>query len=165
MEVARIAGAYGVQGWVKVHPHSKDAQALLKARTWWLGPEKRSVDVLKSRPHSGSVVAELMGVANRELAQSWKGQEVLVRRADFPAPDNDEFYWVDLIGAKMENLAGEPLGEVVEMAEYGAHPVMMVKGEDGQERLIPFVDAVVRSVEQPEGRKVNRVVADWGLDY
>ena len=89
-----------------------------------------------------------------------------MRRQDFPPLASDEFYWLDLIGLMVENPQGQSLGRVVGLMENAAHPILRVAPQaaaeaDRPERLIPFVRAVVLSVE----REANRIVVDWGLDY
>ncbi len=89
---------------------------------------------------------------------------IFVSRASFPAPDPDEFYWVDLIGLAVANREGVALGEVVGLIDTGPHCVLRVQppaGAEAEERLIPFVDAYVDTVDLP-GR---RLVVDWGLDF
>jgi 16S rRNA processing protein RimM len=51
-----------------------------------------------------------------------KGTVVSISRKHFPALDDNEFYWVDLIGSAVENLQGEQLGVVSDMMDNGAHP-------------------------------------------
>lgn len=36
IELGRISDAYGIRGWVKVQPHSAEADALLGVSQWWL---------------------------------------------------------------------------------------------------------------------------------
>lgn len=182
IEVGYVAAAYGVRGWIKVQPHAQDAGALLHARRWWLlqpeAPASRPVaqsaareseplclKIAQSREHSGTVVAQASGVADRNLAEALKGRRVWIRREDFPAPEENEFYWVDLIGCAVSNEQGEALGEVAGLIDNGAHQILQVAyalpdGKPG-ERLIPFVDAYLRHVDI-DGR---RIVVDWGLDY
>jgi 16S rRNA processing protein RimM len=163
--VGYVAGAYGLNGWIRIKPYASDAEALLSAKTWWLDkPEMRDVDMMQAKMHSGDVVAQVMGVAGRDAAEALRGTAVHISRAHFPALSDGEFYWVDLIGLSVENLQGEPLGNVVDMMDNGAHPILRVatSGDDAApEILIPFVDQFVRQVDQA-GRKV---VVDWGLDY
>jgi 16S rRNA processing protein RimM len=108
-----------------------------------------------------------MGVADRDAAESLKGATVHIRRSHFPALDNNEFYWVDLVGLKVENLRGEVLGRVSELMDNGAHPILVVQaaaeGGDGKPKqwLIPFVEHLVPTVDMAGGR----IVADWELDY
>jgi 16S rRNA processing protein RimM len=51
------------------------------------------------------------------------------------------------------------LGRLDSFVETGPTSVMVVKGD--RERLIPFVDAYVKSVD----REARRVVVDWKPDY
>jgi len=63
------------------------------------------------------------------------------------------------------NRAGVVLGRVVEVADFGAHPLLRVTrpgpAATQEERLIPYVAAVVDAVDLPE----RRIVVDWGEDY
>ncbi|WP_151448268.1 ribosome maturation factor RimM [Lacisediminimonas profundi] len=166
--VGYVAGAYGLKGWVRVRPFSHDADALLAARTWWIDrPALHDVEVMQSKLHVDEVVAQLMGVADRDAAEALKGTAVQVRRGHFPALDKDEFYWVDLIGLDVENLRGEPLGTVADLMESGAHPILVVdaapaaEGEKREQLLIPFVDRFVHKVDQA----ARRITVDWERDY
>lgn len=174
VDVGYVSGAHGVRGWLKVQPHSSDAAAMLAARTWWLRPrtvigqpvQPASAKVLQAREHSGSVVVQLEQLTDRTQAEQFKGHVVAVRRADFPVPADDEFYWVDLIGASVVNLQDEPLGVVEGLLDNGAQQILRVvapavAGGAQEERLIPFVKTYVHSVDA----KAGRIVVDWGLDY
>jgi 16S rRNA processing protein RimM len=167
--VGYVSGAYGLNGWVRIKPYSTDADALLHAKTWWLDkPALRDVDMLQAKYHSGDVVAQLMGVADRDAAEALKGAAVQIPRSHFPPLADDEFYWVDLIGLSVENLQGEQLGVVRDMMDNGAHPILCVVPPDvpgsdkpKQESLIPFVDHFIKTVDQ----KAKKITVDWGLDY
>lgn len=168
--VGYVTGAYGIQGWVRVRPYSAQADALLASKTWWVdkpGMARQDIDVMQSKGHSGDVVARLTGVADRNAAEALKGTVVLISRRHFPALDDDEYYWVDLIGSMVENLQGESLGVVSDMMDNGAHPILKVTRPEvpgaapGPEQLIPFVDEFVKSVQLQD----KKIVVDWGLDY
>lgn len=167
MLVGHVAGAYGIQGWIRVRRYSADADALLHAKTWWLDkPALRDVDVMQAKIHGEDVVARLVGVADRNVAEALKGATVQVRRSHFPALDGNAFYWVDLIGLEVENLQGECLGSVVDLMDNGAHPILQVRapiaGSDKpKEWLIPFVDQFVKTVDQV----AKKITVDWGLDF
>lgn len=166
--VGHVTGAYGIQGWVRIRPYSSDGDALLSAKTWWLDkPELHDVEMLQSKLHNDEVVARLMGVSGREAAEALKGATVQIRRSHFPALDNDEFYWVDLIGLAVVNERGEHLGVVGDLMDNGAHPILrveqpMVEGEKpAPELLIPFVDQFVKTVDQA----ARLITVDWEADY
>lgn len=171
--VGYISGAYGLNGWVRVRPYSADADALLNAKTWWLDkPALRDVAMMQSKIHTGDVVAQLMGVADRDAAEALKGAAVQIPRSHFPALSDNEFYWVDLIGLEVENLQGVRLGQVSDMMDNGAHPILRVAVSPSaevvdddkaasRELLIPFVEQFVITVD----RTAKKITVDWGLDY
>lgn len=174
--VGHVSGAFGIQGWIKVRPYSEDADALLHARDWWLGmPDAagglREVELLQSKPHGEDVVARLMGVADRNAAEALQGATVQIRRSHFPPLDDDEFYWVDLIGLAVVNVREEPLGTVSGLIDNGAHPILRVEAprqaapeaekKTPRELLIPFVDRFVQKVDQA----AKKITVDWEADY
>lgn len=163
--VAHVTGAYGLAGWVKLRSYSGEASALLHAKTWWIDkPELHDVDAIEVRPQGEDIVASLMGVADRNAAEALKGATVQIRRSHFPPLQDNEFYWIDLIGHVVENLRGEVLGEVSGLMDNGAHPILRVNAqgaEKSQELLIPFVDRFVTEVDQVS----KRIKVDWERDY
>ena len=176
IEVGVIGQAYGVRGQVKVFPHAGapdgDA-AMLNARYWWFrGPREqtpRRLAVRGARVHSGAVAVAIVGCDDRDAAVALKGTAVLVRRADFPALPDGEYYWVDLIDLAVVNPEGTALGRVRDLMDNGAHSVLRVvyDAPDAEgltverERLIPFVDAYLREVDLA----AKRIVVDWDVDY
>jgi len=69
-------------------------------------------------------------------------------------------YWVDLVGCRVSDPQGICLGHVAAVEDYGAHPILKVDAGDGRERLVPFVDQWIVSVDVA-GRTI---VTDWRLD-
>jgi len=171
--VGYVSGAYGLNGWIRIKPYSADADALLHAKTWWLGnpelPQQlRDVDMMQAKNHSGDVVAQLVGVAGRDAAEALKGAAVQISRRHFPALQDSEFYWVDLIGLEVDNLHNERIGVVDSMMDNGAHPILriVVAPVAGLEKaqseiLIPFVEQFVKTVDLT----ARKITVDWGLDY
>ncbi|MFC3178792.1 ribosome maturation factor RimM [Undibacterium amnicola] len=174
--VGYVSGAFGLQGWVKIRPYSSTADALLDAPLFWLesaaqagvAPTLRQVKRLSSKIHGEDVVARLDEVPDRTAAEALKGTVVKVSRQAFPALEQDEFYWVDLIGLTVQNLQGEDLGVVRAMMDNGAQSILRVAASDvpeaelmKHERLIPFVDHFVKEVD----REAKKIVVDWGSDY
>lgn len=160
--MGRVAGAFGVQGWIKVHPYTETVANLAGYARWWLGREgeRRELEVEGCQSHGDVLVAKLAGIDDRETAAALKGAEVAVPRAAFPQAEEGEVYWADLIGLKVANLQGDELGEVAEVFSNGAHAILRVLRGD-EERLIPFVDAAVRTLDLP----ARRIEVEWGADW
>lgn len=192
IEVGRVLSAYGVRGWIKVHPHSADAEALLTVKKWWLRapvPPNKAGDlatapaqlytVVKSRPHSSTVVAQFQGFDDRTPAEKLKAYTVWVSRAEFPSVDDDEHYWVDLIGCLLygdHNGQSVLVGQVVNVFDNGAHAVLelhigtlndqaqFIAHSDSKGRplveLVPFVDAYIHQVDT----KAKLIQSSWPVD-
>ena len=108
--------------------------------------------VEETRKLRGFAVVKLAGIDTREEAAKWTNGGVAVLRADLPPLDEEgEFYWADLVGLRAVDEAGECFGEVCGLFRTGAHDVLRVKpDDDGEEILIPFVDAFIKKIERDE---------------
>ena len=165
--LGRVAGVYGVHGWVKVQSFTRPAENLLDYPRWWLaGPEPYEAHLIEGRLHGGGLVVKLSDAAglpieDRDIAAALVGTEVQVERAALPEPEPGRYYWADLIGLEVVSTSGKPLGRVAAMIDNGAQDVLVLD-HGGQERLIPFVAGpIIRSVDLPQ----KRIVADWEPDW
>jgi 16S rRNA processing protein RimM len=180
VEVARVLGAWGVKGGLKIKAFSADPQALFSTKRWFLLPPETPrpvgiktnpstapfpplLRVTQAREQGDTVVATVQEVDDRDQAEALRGARVFVARTSFPTPGDGEFYWIDLIGMAVSNREGVLLGKVEGLIETGPHCVLTVHNasEPPQECLIPFVDAYVDAVDMP-GR---RITVDWQADY
>ena len=155
--MGRVAGAYGVRGWLKVAPGGGVLQALAATGEWWIGG--RAYPVREARAHSGTVVARLAGLESREQALALRGQEVCVRRDALPQAEEGHYYLDDLVGLEVVNEQGERLGVVKRLFTNGAQDVMEVAGD--RTRLMPWVPSVVKQVDLGRGR----IRVEWGSDW
>lgn len=178
LDLARITGAFGVKGWIKLAPFSADADALQDTTEWYVAPgtgkqmgprlfsQLLQVKVVQLKPQGDGMVAQLEGVDDRDWAQALRGATIALPRSAFPALPEGEFYWVDLEGLAVRNREGVELGHVSELLSNGPQSVLVVQlqgaeGEAPQERLIPFVDAYVDEVSLEQ----RLIIVDWQLDY
>jgi 16S rRNA processing protein RimM len=155
--MGRVAGHYGVRGWVKVAPDDGADESLAGAKEWWLGATRYEVSA--ARVHGATVVGKLAGIETREQALALKGQTVAVPRAALPEPEDGKYYLADLVGLEVVNERGEALGVVTRTYSNGAQDVIEVTGD--RTRLIPWVAAVVKQVDLPK----KRVQVEWGADW
>ena len=159
--MGRIAAPFGIKGWIKVQQYSEDPGTLMDFASWRVGRGDRQRDygVEEIQDHSNALIAKLQGINDRDQAFALRGLEVSVPRSALPPPEENEFYWADLIGLLVINHQGLELGRVESLMETGAHDVLVVKGK--REHLIPFIAAFVGKVDIAAGR----IEVDWGEDY
>lgn len=169
--LGRIAGPYGLHGWVKLNAYGDDFDALGTMPRWWLG-ESAEGDVWSPyalsglKVHGKGWIVKFAGVDDRNASEAIDGRYIAAPREALPKTAKDEFYWGDLVGLEVVNTQGERLGKVTGLLSSGAHEVLCVGGEEGpdeklQERLLPFVAQVVKSVDTANGT----IRVEWGVDW
>lgn len=155
--MARITGAFGIQGWVKLKVFTEVPEGLASHPRWWVrGPagwHGAALEEFRVRP--AGISAKLAGVDDRTAAEALRGSDVAVTREDLGEAGDGEFFWVDLVGLAVVDGRGTRLGEVTELLRAGGADVLVVKGE--AEHLIPFVDEYVKSVD----RAARCITVDW----
>jgi 16S rRNA processing protein RimM len=155
--MGRVAGAYGVRGWLKLSPEAGVKETLAQASEWWLGGEPYRV--LEAKVHGATVVGRASGIETREQALALKGSRVSVRRDALPELEPGHYYLADLVGLAVVNEQGEALGVVKRLFSNGAQDVMEVAG--AVTRLLPWVPSVVKHVDLAE----RRIRVAWGADW
>ena len=153
--IAAIAGAHGVKGEARIKPFG-DPDALCD-----YGPFLDESGAVLLTPKSvrpgpnGLVVVRFKESVTREQLLAMKSTRLHVPRAAMPEPDEDEFYYADLIGLTVENLDGAALGRVKAVQDFGAGDLLEIAGPEGS-WFLPFTREAVPHVDV----KAGRIVAD-----
>lgn len=172
--MGRIVAPYGVFGWLKVVPDTEAFDGLFDYDTWWLGKgnDWRELLVETAKIHNDVLVVKLKGIDDRDAAIACKGKQIAVPRSQLPEPEDDAYYWSDLIGLRVKNKQAVDFGCIVDVFETGANDVIVVQAEAStpegeqakskpQERLLPFVADVVLEVDLPN----KTMLVDWDADF
>jgi 16S rRNA processing protein RimM len=152
--VARIGAAHGVRGAVKLWTFTEDPLAVKHYGPLTTKDGVRKFEVATAREANGHLVATLKGIATREEAERLNGIELYIAREKLPATDEDEYYHADLIGLAAVNAAGEPIGRVTAIHNFGAGDIIEIAPPHGATMLLPFTNAVVPTVDLAAGRVV-----------
>lgn len=159
LTVGRISGVYGVQGWVKIFSYTRPKANIFSYAPWCIGG--REIKLLQGQEHGKGLVGQLDGIADRDSAAALIEQAIEIRRDCLPRLPESQYYWIDLVGLTVINLAGIVLGQVDDVFETGANDVLVIK--DGKrEHLIPLVLGPIVLAVDLTG-KVIRV--DWDADF
>ena len=151
--VGRIGRPHGVRGEVTVEVRTDDPDARFVPGVALLTePADRGPLVVAGRRwHREVLLLTVEGVASREDAEELRDTELLVPVADLPAlEDPDAYYDHQLVGLRVRLTDGSPLGSVAAVRHEGAD-LLVVERVDGGEALIPFVSAIVPTVEIDAG--------------
>ncbi|WP_120007971.1 ribosome maturation factor RimM [Teichococcus vastitatis] len=148
--VGEIGRPHGVRGLVRVQSFTADPAAL--AAYGPLSDESGTTTLVLQWLPGG--LARVEGVQDRDAAARLTGTRLYVPRDRLPAPEEEEFYLADLVGLPVQDKAGQVLGSVRSVEDYGAGAFLAVVDEAGRETLLPFTRAVVPVVDVAAGHLV-----------
>jgi 16S rRNA processing protein RimM len=151
--VGRIGRPHGVRGEVTVEVRTDDPDlrfvpgAVLRTDPAERGP----ITIAGVHWHSGTLLLRLEGVDSREAAEAVRNTELLVDVADLPEiEDPDSYYDHQLVGLTARMPDGTVLGEVT-VVRHEAQDLLVVRRPEGGDVLIPFVSAIVPTVDLDGG--------------
>lgn len=118
------------------------------------GPDDRTPDpvmpvlrVGSVRPFRRGLLVGFEGVQDRSGAETLRDRYLLKPFGEIEPAADDELFYHEILGMRVETPAGEPLGVVVELYELQPAHMLEVRGPTGM-RLIPFTSRVVVSVDR-----------------
>ena len=151
--IGRVGPPRGVRGDVFVQPWTDDPDSRFAAGTR-LRTATADLTVESSSTAGGKLVVHFLGVDDRDSAQALRGTELLIpATARPPIEDPDEYYASDLVGLAAVEPSGAALGPVTDVVDIAGADYLVLQ-LDGQQRLVPFVAAIVTEVDLPGGRVV-----------
>lgn len=163
--VGRVAKVHGVRGAFKAIPETDDPDRLAQLRTLFVGASADSarpmkVEALRTAPHpkGRTLIVQLAGVTTPDEAARLSGQGLYAPADTLPPLEEDEFFLHDLVGLAVEDETGAPRGTVAEVMDLPSHRVLVVRGPDGADTLIPDVPAFIVSVDVAAGRIVVNAI-------
>lgn len=153
LEAGQIVNTHGIRGEVKIVPWADSPEFLAGFSTLYL--DGVPIGVRSARVHKGNVIALLEGVDSMEQAEALKTRVVSIRRSDANLPEGS-FFLADLIGLKVIDESGQPLGELVDILTPSHQQVYVVRGE--REILIPAVPSFVLETNPEAGYLKVRLI-------
>ncbi len=132
--VGVIIGAHGIRGEVKLKSFTADPKAIGTYGPLVSG-KGEIFEITRLKLQVEDFICTLKNVADRNKAETLKGTELFITRAQLP---KDELYLHDLIGAPVFN--GEAtLGTIIGFENFGAGDLVEVKIEARADTvLIPY---------------------------
>jgi 16S rRNA processing protein RimM len=140
--MATIGKPHGVRGLVRVNAYTEDPEALAEykltdrqgrrfAIEWVNEPIAQLTELTPSGPRP---------ITDRTQAERLTNLELFAPRSALPDPEEEEFYLADLIGLAAKNGAGQTLGTISAVHDYGGGTSLEIAPSS---LLVPFTkDAV-----------------------
>lgn len=156
IHVGKVIGPHGIKGLLKIYSFSGNLESLRAAGKVILkapSGETQEFGIKSAAFHSGKLILALDGFDDINQVPPFAGYEVCLLRSQLPEPDENEYYWCDLIGLEVVTADGAALGSIVEIFDIGSNDIYVVRGK-GKEYLIPAIASVIGSVDLESGKMV-----------
>lgn len=149
--LAQIGSPHGIKGEVRVKPFGEpemlDQYGKLETK------DGQKFKIKRMRPQKNMLVVKFEGVNTRNEAEALNRVELYIDRAKLPElEEEDEFYIEDLIGMNVMNEAGEPIGNILAVPNFGAGDMLEIKPANSSSTyFLPFTKEVVPEIDFEKG--------------
>ena len=167
LKVGKIVNTHSLKGEVKVisstdfeEERFKKGSKLLITRGNQL---IREVVVESYRNHKNFLLVKFEGIDSVEEAEKLKNLQIKIDSDEVGELEENEFYFHQIIGCEVFDENDKNLGEIIDILTPGANDVWVIKGENGKEILIPYIEDVVKQIDITN-KKVNIEVMEGLID-
>lgn len=189
--IGKIGSPFGVKGWLRVNSFTDPQSNIWDFDSWFLLKNDQlnhfsNNNLINSAKHVSNLnglnandniyrlsrlkesrnkfLVLFQDIIDRTQASKLTNKSIAIKRSDLPKLTTDQYYWVDLIGAKVYNLSNFLLGCLDHVFATAAHDIMVIKNIENNkniEYLIPYSlsDTVVKIDLE------NRIIiVNWKVD-
>jgi 16S rRNA processing protein RimM len=151
--LAKIGRAHGVKGGVRVQYFGNDPDGISQYCHVTDCKTGKVLEIVSARVLKNNLwVVHFKGFDNREAVQALCGHDIGVARDALPVlEEEDSFYHADLIGLEVLNDAGDVVGHVKAIHNFGADDLLDIAPETGQSWLLPFTKSCVPIIDFDHG--------------
>ena len=167
LKVGKIVNTHSLKGEVKVisstdfeEERFKKGSKLLITRGNQL---IREVVVQSYRNHKNFLLVKFEGIDSVEEAEKLKNLQIKIDSDEVGELEENEFYFHQIIGCEVFDENDKNLGEIIDILTPGANDVWVIKGENGKEILVPYIEDVVKKIDITS-KKVNIEVMEGLID-
>ena len=149
IEIARISGPHGLKGKIKIIPFGDSFKRFLRYTHLILGKNSPPLEILSAQNRRSFYIIELAGFTHISQVEPLKGETLFIKREQLEEPEEDEYYWRDLLGLKVIDTQGAVLGEIVDIFSTGSNDVYVV--DKSKQYLIPATKDVIKEISLEKG--------------
>ena len=165
IQIGYVQGVFGIKGWLKVYSYCRPKEQILEYSSWQLhfNNGEKTYPLEQGKLHGAAIIAKLVGIDTRTEAELLNRATIWVPITELAQPAEGEYYWYQLIGLKVVNIEGQPIGEIEHIMETGANDVLVIMNDaDKKQILIPYIRGeVVKEVSLDQ----KFMIVDWQIDY
>ena len=149
LPVGKVVRPHGLDGLLRVLSYAQTRDSFLYSDTVFLQSDKLGTiehRILSVKPHKNVFLMRLEGVDSLEVAETYRGAEVLVEKDCLKREGDDEYFWFELVGIGVYLDSGLYIGKLEEIIATGSNDIYVVR-KGKHELLIPATHDVIRDID------------------
>ena len=168
--IGRVTGVHGLNGNLKVWSFAESIDTFCPGKNVLLKSEKalesmgKPYTILKVLAHKKGVLLTLEGIDNRNLAEELVGKEIFIDRDQLSEPEEDSWYWQDLLGLDVFDHQKGFIGKITDIFPTGANDMLVVMDKT-RETLIPMHKHFVESIDIEKNAVMTTLPPELLPDY
>lgn len=151
----KVTKIHGLSGELRVLPFSRQPESLELLNYIYIetneGAEPVNFEITKCKIKKDFAILKLKDIDTPEDAEKLKGCVVYIDQTQLTEPDEDEFYWFQLIGLEVYTEEGQYIGKVENLMDRSLQSLLVVIN-NGKEVLIPFSEPIIKKVDLKESK-------------
>ena len=149
--VGLITGAHGIKGDVKVKSFTEEPENLGKFGILTDKTGKKNFDIKVKHRTKEHLIVQFTSINDRNEAEALKGQNLFIFDSALPPTNDEEFYYAQLIGLKVQKMNGNEFGVVAGVQNFGAGDILEILSSNQEEFFIPFTKESVPIIDINDG--------------
>ena len=164
--IGKVTGVHGLNGNLKVWSFAQSIDTFSPGRSVLLKSEEdlgKFYTITQAKAHKKGVLLSLLGVDSRNLAQDLIGKEILIDRDQLPEPEEDTWYWQDLLGLDVIDHQKGFIGKITDIFPTGANDMLVVTDKTTgkkEETLVPMHKHFVKSIDIEKNSVITTLPED-----
>jgi 16S rRNA processing protein RimM len=151
LALGRLRRPYGVHGEILMEVLTDFPERLKEGMVLYVGPEHRPLRLLQLKDYRGGLIVTLEGYESPEEVGELRNQYAFIPTADITPLPEGEYYQHQILGLRVIDEEGTPLGTITEILETGANDVYVVHSENSRDILLPVIDPVILEIDLNKG--------------
>ena len=155
-KLGQIVNAVGLKGENRVYPYTDYKERFEELKQLYI--EDEIYEIEKVRYMGQMVIIKFVGISDRNAAEALKGKYLYIDRENARKLDEDEYFVADLIGMKVQDEAGNPVGTLSDVIQNTAQDVYEIELPDGKKFMIPAVGEFILNVDMDSRIMVVKLI-------
>ncbi len=143
-----ITKPHGVKGELKVTPFSGDYLRFNKLKKIFI--DDKQFSVLGAKACGDFVALSILGVSDRNLAETFRGKHIEILREDALDLQENEYYIQDILGCDLVTDEGKIIGKIIDVFSAKTD-IFTVKTVSGKTMRFPFLKDLLLEVDVNKG--------------